>query len=374
MEYKNNISDIKKKLEYVKERLRRNISIEEREKLEMSLVAYLGIINSSGTIAETRIGNFLDQITHGRYSENKYKKYSCLSNESLISDFIGKDYLDADYLQFLLDLASNVSKPYQDFSFNKMSFSEEQLTALALDFYHSLENEEIEKMIQKMLNDKSSINVTSHVRNGNENFRGLTFYDFIFNQPYCTTILKGDIEDATTFTHELMHGVDFYMNPKLYSKNYYGFHETAPKTIDYLFCDYLQSKCVSPQETEKLKQQSKAYVGGLANRALYALRRKLKNNYQSINPNELLPNEVLSVIDIDILKDLLEVESCLISYGLYQQIRSDKQYGMNHLVSFMKMDIPKNKTPDFTNFGLDSNTLLQLSQSLYDEQVVHITK
>ncbi len=38
MEYKNDIFNIKKKIDYIKERLNRNIPIKEHEKLEMTLI------------------------------------------------------------------------------------------------------------------------------------------------------------------------------------------------------------------------------------------------------------------------------------------------------------------------------------------------
>jgi len=45
-----NLAEIKQKKNYVLERLKANISDEEKEKLELSLITYLSLLDNSGTV------------------------------------------------------------------------------------------------------------------------------------------------------------------------------------------------------------------------------------------------------------------------------------------------------------------------------------
>ena len=70
--------------------------------------------------------------------------------------------------------------------------------------------------------------------------------------------------DFQVLNHEVMHGVDFYMQKKLPSENYYGFHEVPTYTIDYLFIDYLESKELDSNEIQKLRMKKDNYLQELA--------------------------------------------------------------------------------------------------------------
>ena len=78
----------------------------------------------------------------------------------------------------------------------------------------------------------------------------------------------------------------------------------------------------------------------------------------SIAPNIAMIKETITP---QILKQLLEIESGLISYGLKRQIEYDKSKGLSNLLTIMNNDIPNNRKPDFTNVGLSDENLLQLS-------------
>lgn len=64
---------------------------------------------------------------------------------------------------------------------------------------------------------------------------------------------------------------------------------------------------------------------------------------------------------------MLEIESGVMAYGFYQQIKYNKQQGITNLKKFMKSNIPKDKAPDFTEYGLTNEVLLELSQQLVPE-------
>ena len=64
------------------------------------------------------------------------------------------------------------------------------------------------------------------------------------------------------------------------------------------------------------------------------------------------------------IKQLLELESGVISYGLYTQIQTNKEQGLSNLKSFMKTIIPKTKTPNFSFINLDNQAIMDLSKQI----------
>ena len=62
--YRIRAKEIKEKMKYVKEILKRELSSEEEEKVKISLFSYLALLNESTNI---QISNFLNQLTRGKY-------------------------------------------------------------------------------------------------------------------------------------------------------------------------------------------------------------------------------------------------------------------------------------------------------------------
>ena len=62
--YRIRAKEIKEKMKYVKEILKRELSSEEEEKVKISLFSYLALLNESTNI---QLSNFLNQITRGKY-------------------------------------------------------------------------------------------------------------------------------------------------------------------------------------------------------------------------------------------------------------------------------------------------------------------
>ena len=192
--YKFNVKEIREKVEHSKELLRGELSPEEKEKIQMSLVAYLGLLNST---SNTKLFNFLDQITHGKFSESRFKKYECLTGEISGQYLSGSDdYLDDDYLQFLINLSNNIASPYLESpKFNPINISADQMVQVATSFYQSLGDPEILSNYQRIISKPNSITISEDVRSGDENFRGICNYDHLYNQPYVTVHTSNDIYD-----------------------------------------------------------------------------------------------------------------------------------------------------------------------------------
>ena len=67
---------------------------------------------------------------------------------------------------------------------------------------------------------------------------------------------------------------------------------------------------------------------------------------------------------MNIIRNLLELESGIISYGIYKRICMDYNMGLNNLKSIMSTALPKDKKPDFSNIGLPDQALLNLSKEI----------
>lgn len=357
-----NISEIKEKQKYVLQRLKTNISSEEREKLELSLISYISLLNNSGTLY-TKFYNIMDKITKERFSLQRNAPYIEIERK-LVYDQIPS--FDNDYLQFLLTLTTNLSEKNveEQIEFSPLFLSNEDLIKISKGFYSQLGDQEIAYCASKVLDDPTALNVTTTKRDGYQEFGGITYNDYIFDKSYCTMTRNNNIFDAQILNHEVMHGVDFYMHHKLPSKNYFGFHEVPTYTIDYLLIDYLEQMGFDSSETEKLRTQKANYLASLASLTLTQIKGQLirkKGLKSSLNPDI---NDINDVLTPQIKKQLLEIQSGIIAYGLSQQISIDKEMGIGNLKQFMKNDLSKENVPNFSFIGLSDEMLLQLGQQI----------
>lgn len=71
--------------------------------------------------------------------------------------------------------------------------------------------------------------------------------------------------------------------------------------------------------------------------------------------------QIREILNPQLKKQLLEIQSGVTAYGLNEQLKENKEYGILHLKEFMKSIIPKEQTPDFSYIGLSNYELLQYS-------------
>lgn len=365
--YRIRAKEIKEKMKYVKEILKRELSSEEEEKVKISLFSYLALLNESTNI---QLSNFLNQITRGKYSQKG--RQECADLEStIVNDYIeGYDYVDDEYLGFLIDLVNNVAVPgVEEPTFATINISSEQLMKMSTIFYNSLGNDEIKQGFSQISSKPNSISITPKPISEESSFSmgGFCLYDHVYHQPYVTSYKHNNIKDFLILNHELMHGIDFLMLEKLYSKTYTGFHETPTYTCDYLTFDFLGQMGFDKNEVQKLKYEKEAYFCGLASQVQFVLNRRLRKKGIDMTQGYTF-EDLKSIIDFDMMKKMLEVESAVLSYGFYQQIKNDKQQGLTNLTRFMSSNIPKDRAPDFTSFGLSNDVLLELSKKITLEQ------
>lgn len=283
------------------------------------MLAYNSLLDNSGILKYTKLQNLLDKLTNNNFSAQKEADLWQLEAKLMVGD---EAFLSDEYLKFLLLLCNNILEkkvPELDKdSFTSMRVSKESLINLSKNFYASLHDKEILDLANKLFNDESSINFSNVARRGMADCSGLTFNDYVFDKTYINVTRQNNIFDYQVFNHEIMHGIDFYMKQKVPSENYYGFHEVPTYTIDYLFIDFLEKIGFLAREVQILKKQ------------------------------------------------LLEIQSGVMAYGLKEQIKANKEKGILHLKEFMKSIIPKNQTPDFAYIGLTNDKLLQYSKHIGD--------
>lgn len=357
-----NLKDINSKKSYVTERLKNCSYPKEKEILELSLISYLALLDNSGTLRYTVFYNTMDKITQNRFSERREQ-----DSVQLEIDLFFKNVavIDDEYLQFLLDIGNNVAETppidFDDRDIRTFETDYESILNVTHNFYRDLGDQEILEKAEKILNDESSINVSKIARRGMADCSGLTFNDYLFGKSYINLTKKNNLFDYQVLNHEVMHGVDFYMQNKIPSENYYGFHEVPTYTIDYLFIDYLESIGMDINEVQKLRVQKDNYLQALAKLTQTQIKGALIRNKKY---NDSTISDIKEILNPQLIKQLLELESGVISYGLYTQMRIDKEQGLSNLKSFMKNIIPKTETPDFSFINLDNQTIMDLSKQI----------
>ena len=358
-----NIKKLKKKMKYVLNRLENIKDPKEIEKLKLTLISYYTMLDNSGTFVNTKLPNILDKVTNNKYSNIKDEKLATTEIELFSNN---KGYMDNDYLQFLIKLCDNISLDhslnYDVPVFETFNISKEEVVNVSKNFYYSLGDKDIYQNALKILNDENSLNFSKISRIGFEDYKGVTLNDYIFDKSYCNISLQKNIFDYQILNHEVMHAVDFYMKKKLPSENYYGFHEVPTYTIDYLFLDYLENSGFPKNQIQILRNQKINYLKDLATITKMEIKRLLsreKGYKTSINPSI---SDISDVTNLKINKRLIELQSGIMAYGLYNQINQDKENGIINLKTFMKTIIPNNITPNFENIDLSSSILIEYSK------------
>ena len=362
------LADIKNKTKEISKKLKTCKDSEEKDLLELTLAIYLSILINSGSIRYTKFYNFLDIITGGKYTLIS-KKGKMIRNFSKILEK-KKNFMDISYLQFLMQLAENVAntkkviKNDNELVHQSLELSDELLINISRLFYLELGDEEIFELAKKLLDDDTVLNFSDEFYSCYQNCMGLNFSDFIYNKSYCAVKRNYTIYDVKSLNHEVMHGIDFYMGYKIPTKNYYGFIEVPTYTIDYMFIDYLEKFSFNKDDIQRLRLEKDYYLQCLSDIVLFNILESLVVKNGSKILLYYSAKEVIEIITPGMVRQLLEIESGVIAYGLYKEIKENKEEGLSNLKKFMKTYIPKDKKPDFSYLGLSDEKLLELSKEI----------
>lgn len=363
MEYRWNLADINKKKKYITERLKNHIDPKEKEKLQITLISYVCMLNASGSLRYTGISNLLDRITKGKYSLDKNKEYVEME-QNLVNN--STDYINEEYLTQLIQTSRNltVSEIEGEPIFNQLNLSEEQIVNISKSFYEEVGNQDINENALKQLNSPNRINFYTTTKIGQEEYNGMHFSDLIFGGSYCAVKQTGTIYDVQALNHEIMHSVDSSINEKTISDNYYGFHEVPAYTIDYLMFDYLEKNGFTPEEVKKLREKRNLSMQNMASLSLTKIYSRLLHTKGLKSASEFNVKDIMECITMQEMKWLLEVQSYVMAYGLSLQVFNNKEQGIANLNQFMKSNISKDNIPNFSHIGLSQETILQLSKDL----------
>ena len=190
----------------------------------------------------------------------------------------------------------------------------------------------------------------------------MTHNDFAFNNSYFNIYINNSVVDYSVLTHEIMHGIDFKMNPKLLTQNYYGLNEIPTYTIDYLFIDYLESIYEDKEGIKKLKLKKDDYLQTLSAIVLFKLRKILDIPKLTNYKEQLNYDKVKSVLNPNIVSELLEIKSGVIAYALYLDIKEKNNFDI--LKNIIKSNLKSNQIPDFNKFGLSNDYLIEISKKI----------
>ena len=357
-----NIKEIREKLKYVSQRLKKETNSNQKEILMHSLLTYINLLHTID-IKNLKFTSLMDRFTQGRFSLIRDKKYKEISD--IVFDF--KDYVyDDDLLINLCQNIKNSSFQSKEEPLASLKLSPQELIEISKGFYKWLGDKEIYDYASEMLDNKSHLQFKNlkYQENDFGIASGMTYYDPLFEEAYIGITQEFTLFDAQVLNHEVMHSIDFRMHQKLLSNNYYGFHEVPTYTIDYLFFDYLEEKGYDLTEINKLKDRKTEYVSRLASYSLLQLQLSNGNkfSFQNVSTENLKQS-----MNNDIRKNLLEVQSCLIARVLYTQVKNDKELGIANLKQFMQTNIPINKVPDFSYIGISRQDLLNTSKEIGNE-------
>ena len=362
------IEEVNRKKQDVIKRMKVCEDLDEWEKMSLSLASYISILDNSGTFWYTKFYNLMDSVTRGRFTLLKPSTKLVVKGGEVAMK--NKDYMDFEYLEFLMQLSHNVScvdinvDNEDDIALGNFNLSDDELIDISKLFYSRIGDKKIYDLSRKILDDSTALNFSFCYTSDYATAGGITFPDYFFDKVYCTTKRTGTLFDVQACNHEVMHGIDFYMKQKIPTKTYYGFQEVPTYTIDYLFIDYLETLGINKEEVQKLRLKKDAYLVSLAKLVTMQIQNELirKKGLMSIKYHTI--EDVMEVLNSDIIKNLLEVQSGIIAYGLHNQICDNNQIGLEHLKLFMMNYLPKDKRPNFENIGLSDDKLLELSQMI----------
>ncbi len=345
-----NIKEIESHQKTLIEKYAESTDVHQKASLAFVLYQYFIMLENCGTLRYTGFYNLLSkgklevhtsrQMRYEALVDRSYQSYTFLRNPS--------------YLSFVVELLENLAEidEVEDPVFQPINMNEDYLYAFSEDFYRSLDDEEITPIAFALLEDRTNYQISSRILKGMENYGGITFHDPFFNKYYALISKDHSIFDLQSLNHETMHMVDGVMNPCFKHLFNQAFPEVPTYTIDYLTYDYLESQGFIESEVSKLRTNSYLYAKTLSIITL----QKVKNWQRDSKDNDPLP--------IALERNLLEVVSIVLSYGLYEEIKKDKDLGFQKLKDFMKTDFAYDEKPDFSFIGISDENLITYSKTL----------
>lgn len=277
-------------------------------------------------------------------------------NKVLVSFFNSlTNDLSNEYQEFLLQIINNLnnqSSKYVDET--KLKLTNEEIVAIASDFFKSLEDPEITNLSQKILNKNNNlIQFVPKEEYDDSNSSGICYYNFIQNNAYYLITRNDTIMDLFVLVHEVGHGIHFILNPKFTNNKYYGFGEILPYTFELLLLDYLKENNLFENYINDRELYQTVYPIILAKLAIYSLTSKGNSNDKE------------KKLDYSTIKKLTTIKSYLIAKMLAEQYKEDKTNGMKTIKTLIKTPFLENETPNFEFLNISNEDILEKSLNYY---------
>lgn len=335
-----------------------------KEELQFSLLAYLQMLDSSGTVFYTKVPKIIDAISSGKYTLQREKTYQKVIQDLDMSG--GISYYELMFLvRLALAIADDESK-FQKYNFEKLDIDSDQLMLFAKDFYKQLGDKEICDLALRLLANEDHYNFTRNFRYKKDNLGGEMHWDFVFNNPYLNIYQHDTICDFNSIVHETMHAVDFSFLPKIRTRFNTVVAEIPTFTTDFLVIDYLENLGFNQEELDKYRKQVYLNIQALADRALTLIKRRFQGMQLDFNENNNI-NLVVDLLTPNLISLLIKFKAAMVSYGLYLQILTDKEKGLNNLKKYMQQGISKNQELDFRFVDLSDQRLLEIASEFKNQ-------
>ena len=146
-----------------------------------------------------------------------------------------------------------------------------------------------------------------------------------------------------------------------------GHDEVASVTINNLFHDYLEEIGYDKDQIEVLRNNEKIIIASKANQIYFRIINKLCEIAKPPEFNNENVGKLYKSLDFGTLIDMLNMESFMVSYGLYKQIRMNKGLGLNNLYKVMVSKPLNTDIIDYSYIGLDRKTILNLANEYAGE-------
>lgn len=354
------IDKIKQQKKYCLKKLSsNNLTSEEEIKLKLTILSYINMLDSSGTFQKTFFPKIIDLITNGKYQlykENKYKQLLHVNTSGSVT---------YDELVFLITLLKKLVTneiDYEHIEFDKFNINSDELLYIANKYYKDFLDDDISNIALNVLNDHTNINFTKNIRYKKDYLGGNMYMDYIFNNTYINIYEHQDINDYNSIVHETMHCVDYLFKSKNPTKYHKVLNEIPGYTSDFLFMDYLENITFNEIELNKLIKQKVFTNYSLFNNTFNAIKQNYYNKNR-IEMTEYSPMElILESLTPEILSNLIEIKSIIISYGLYLQIKEDPQNGLDNFKKYMLNGKPIESDLSFDDIQLSNQKLLDIAE------------
>lgn len=335
--------DINKKKLYLKNRLKETNDSIERKTIAFSLASYLQM-----EYALSKLNFYVDKLGKVILKRDFVLEKSIPYIKILDVGFDCRlEELDLEYVSSLTEILSErffCSIP------KTLNVTNDQLIQISEQFYNECFGGEIRQKGVDLLKE-SNIFFTNHDF-CYSNAVGKNYTDLYFGDNYSFINRQNNDIDLASVPHEIFHGVNAKINPSSLIDSIPETEEIGTYVIELILFDFLDKLYGSVGTGLK-----KIFLFNIGFEAL-----KLKENIFT------------SVQSSSYVTDFLDIESRIVSYGIYQLYKADKNKGEEKLIEFAKRNFRRDKLPDYSSLGFSKDVILSLAEMMVEEREIFISQ